>query len=102
MRKGVSVISFPEGTRSGNRGLNQFYGGIFRVAHELGVSVTPVCITGNENIPSRKFKFSGGHVRIRKLASVKPETIAGLTPFALKTYIREIILNETSKMDAML
>jgi 1-acyl-sn-glycerol-3-phosphate acyltransferase len=102
LRKGVSVISFPEGTRSGNRAMNQFHGGIFRVAHELGAGITPVCITGNENIPSRKFKFSGGHVRVRKLASVKPEMIAGLTPFALKTYIREIIVNETSKMDAML
>jgi 1-acyl-sn-glycerol-3-phosphate acyltransferase len=101
LQKGVSVVSFPEGTRSGNRTMNQFYGGIFRVAHELGATVTPVCITGNENIPSRKFKFSCGHIRIRKLSAVKPETIADLTPFALKTLVRDIIVAETSKMDAM-
>ena len=101
LKKGVSVISFPEGTRSGNRTMNQFHGGIFKVAHELGTAVTPVCITGNENIPSRKFKFSCGHIRVRKLSSVKPETVVGLAPFALKTIVRDIMVDETSKMDAM-
>ncbi len=101
LQKGVSVISFPEGTRSGNRTMNQFHGGIFRVAHELSATITPVCITGNENIPSRKFKFSCGHIRIRKLPSVKPEEIASITPFALKTLVRDIIVDGTSKMDAM-
>jgi 1-acyl-sn-glycerol-3-phosphate acyltransferase len=101
LEKGVSVIAFPEGTRSGNRTMNQFHGGIFRVAHELRAIITPVCITGNENIPSRKFKVSCGHIRIRKLPSVKPDTFAELTPFALKTHVRDIIAAETSKMDAM-
>ena len=101
LQKGVSIVAFPEGTRSGNRTMNQFHGGIFRVAHELRASITPVCITGNENIPSRKFKVSCGHIRIRKLPSVKPETFANLTPFALKTHVREIIAGETSKMDAI-
>ncbi len=101
LRQGVSVISFPEGTRSGNLTMNQFHGSIFRVAHELKATVTPVCITGNQNIPSRNFKLSGGHIRIRKLPSLRPETVAGLTPFALKTQVRDIIVDETSKMDAM-
>jgi 1-acyl-sn-glycerol-3-phosphate acyltransferase len=101
LQKGVSVISFPEGTRSGNCTMNQFHGGIFRVARELRATIIPVCITGNENIPSRKFRFSCGHIRIRKLSSVKPETIAGLTPFALKTYVHNIMVTETSQMDAM-
>ncbi len=101
LQKGVSIISFPEGTRSGSRTMNQFHGGIFRVAHELKATIIPVCITGNENIPSRKFRFSCGHIRIRKLPSVKSETIAELTPFALKTYVHSIMVAETSKMDAM-
>ncbi|MFA6293497.1 MAG: lysophospholipid acyltransferase family protein, partial [Victivallales bacterium] len=101
LQKGVSVISFPEGTRSGNRTMNQFHGGIFRVAHELSATVTPVCITGNENLPSRKFKFSCGHIRIRKLSSIKAETVASFTPFTLKTHVRDIIADETSKMDAV-
>ncbi|OGV43704.1 MAG: hypothetical protein A2X48_00675 [Lentisphaerae bacterium GWF2_49_21] len=101
LQKGVSVVTFPEGTRSGNCSMNQFHGSIFRVAHELKATVTPVCITGNQNIPSRKFKLSCGHIRVRKLTSLKPETIAGLTPFALKTQVRDIIVDETSKMDAM-
>ncbi|MFZ2658209.1 MAG: lysophospholipid acyltransferase family protein [Victivallales bacterium] len=101
LQKGVSVVTFPEGTRSGNCSMNQFHGSIFRVAHELKATVVPVCITGNENIPSRNFKLSCGHIRIRKLPSLKPETIAGVAPFALKTQVRDIIADETSKMDEM-
>ncbi|OGV52383.1 MAG: hypothetical protein A2X45_01830 [Lentisphaerae bacterium GWF2_50_93] len=99
--KGVSVVTFPEGTRSGNLTMNQFHGSIFRVAHELKATVTPVCITGNQNIPSRNFRLSCGHIRIRKLPSLRPEIIAGFTPFTLKTHVRDIIVDETSKMDAI-
>ena len=54
---GDMIISYPEGTRSGNKRMNPFHSGIFQVARELGLPVYMLCIAGNQEMPDRSFRF---------------------------------------------
>lgn len=45
--QGVSVLIFPEGTRSPTGELGKFHRGAFRLSKDLGVPILPVAITGN-------------------------------------------------------
>ncbi|MBO7146994.1 MAG: 1-acyl-sn-glycerol-3-phosphate acyltransferase [Lentisphaeria bacterium] len=100
--RGIPVMAFPEGTRSGNRQMNQFYSTVFRVAKELECPLTPVVIAGNEEIPNRQFKMKCGHILIRKLPPLDPEMLRSESAFVIKQKIRSIILEESMRMDAIL
>jgi 1-acyl-sn-glycerol-3-phosphate acyltransferase len=55
---GVSVILFPEGTRSTDGSLSEFRAGAFRLAIEAGVDVVPLAITGAaESLPKHSLVF---------------------------------------------
>ena len=59
LASGVSVILFPEGTRSPDGSLGEFRDGAFRLAIEAGVPVVPLAIVGAaESLPKRSFVFA--------------------------------------------
>jgi len=100
LRQGVSIIVFPEGTRSGDKSMGQFHGSIFRVAIEAKCPIVPVCISGNENIPPRgSFLLRPGKIKIHKLPAIKWERFKDLKPFKLKNMVRNIISEEVAVMD---
>ena len=100
LRQGVSIIVFPEGTRSGGKSMGQFHGSIFRVAIEANCPIVPVCISGNENIPPRgSFLLRPGKIKIHKLPAIKWEEFKDLKPFKLKNMVRNIISEEVAVMD---
>jgi 1-acyl-sn-glycerol-3-phosphate acyltransferase len=89
---GVSVIAFPEGTRSGSRKLGPFHGAAFRLAQRSGVKICPITISGSENIPLRgSLVMHPGRIVITKLPAITSEQYAGLNAFALKNRVRETI-----------
>jgi len=93
LSQGVSVIAFPEGTRSGFKQTGNFHGSAFRLAMHNRVPVVPLVIFGNNAIPPRgSICLRPGHVVVSKLPAVMPEWYEGLTPFKLKTQVRESIL----------
>lgn len=47
---GTSVIFFPEGTRSDDGTLGEFKKGAFRFAHDLGLPILPVTLSGTRSI----------------------------------------------------
>ena len=74
---GVSVILFPEGTRSADGTLGQFRDGAFRLAIEAGVEVVPLAIVGATSaLPKRSVVFRPSTARLRVLG---PVPTAGLT-----------------------
>jgi 1-acyl-sn-glycerol-3-phosphate acyltransferase len=98
--QGVSIVAFPEGSRSGNRTLKSFHGALFRVALTARCPIVPVCITGNENIPPRgSCLLNPGMVKIHKLQALRWEDYQSLTPFHLKNKVRDIIQQEIEVME---
>jgi 1-acyl-sn-glycerol-3-phosphate acyltransferase len=58
LENGVSVILFPEGTRSLDGSLGEFRDGAFRLAIEAGVDIVPLAIVGAaQSLPKRSFVF---------------------------------------------
>ena len=52
---GVSVVVFPEGTRSRNGKMRPFKKGAFKIAHQLGLPILPVTLIGTNNIMGSGF-----------------------------------------------
>jgi 1-acyl-sn-glycerol-3-phosphate acyltransferase len=92
LNQGVSVVAFPEGTRSADGSLGQFHSSIFRVALTSGYPIAPVCITGNEKIPARgTLLLKPGIIKMHKLPHLKFEDFKNQSPFKLKNDVRQLI-----------
>jgi 1-acyl-sn-glycerol-3-phosphate acyltransferase len=102
LREGVSIAVFPEGTRSRDNAVGQFHGAIFRVALETRKPIVPICITGNENIPPIGSAFlHPGIIKIHQLKALPWEEYGALSPFKLKNYVRQIIIDEVAAMESL-
>ncbi|MCP4106696.1 MAG: 1-acyl-sn-glycerol-3-phosphate acyltransferase [Desulfobacteraceae bacterium] len=85
----VSIIGFPEGTRSGSSQMGQFHSALFRVAKDNSLKIVPLCILGNGDKPERKsLKIYPGIVEIHKLAAIGFDEYKDLNYFELKNHIR--------------
>lgn len=96
---GVSVLFFPEGTRSGDGVLREFKKGGFMMAYDLGLPILPISISGShKTMPDSWFDPFPGHIRItvhepidistytledraRLMADVRAAIMEGLTPY---------------------
>ncbi len=59
LRKKVSVVFFPEGTRSGNDEIGEFQNGAFKLAIKEKVPILPILIEGTKNaIPKGSWRFT--------------------------------------------
>jgi hypothetical protein len=62
--------------------------------------IVPICITGNEKIPPVGSAFlHPGIIKIHQLAPLPWEEYGALSPFKLKNYVRQIIINEVANME---
>jgi 1-acyl-sn-glycerol-3-phosphate acyltransferase len=96
----VSIIFFPEGTRSASRTMGSFHGAAFRLALESRAAVVPLCITGNENIPPKGSPFlRPGTIRVRRLQAITWDEYKDLNAFAFKNRVWHIIDKELSVME---
>jgi 1-acyl-sn-glycerol-3-phosphate acyltransferase len=98
--QGVSIVFFPEGTRSASREMGSFHGAAFRLALESRAAVVPLCISGNENIPPKgSLMLRPGTVRVRRLPAITWEEYRDLNAFAFKNRVRRIIDDELKAME---
>jgi len=59
LRNGVSVLFFPEGTRSDNSGIGEFQNGAFKLAIKEKVPILPIQIEGTKDaIPKGSWRFT--------------------------------------------
>jgi 1-acyl-sn-glycerol-3-phosphate acyltransferase len=78
VREGVSLIVFPEGTRSPDGHVQAFKKGPFVLAARAGVPVVPVAITGAaERAPKGQIAVFPGTIRVAIGAPVDPALYAG-------------------------
>lgn len=98
--QGVSIVFFPEGTRSGGLGMGQFRSAAFKLFLETRTPIIPVSISGNEDIPHKgSLKLNPGTVKIRYLLPVRWEDHEGSNAYKVKTAVRDMIGRELSEMD---
>jgi 1-acyl-sn-glycerol-3-phosphate acyltransferase len=73
LRGGMSLIAFPEGTRSPDGALQTFLSGAFRLVLRAQVPVIPVAIAGSRDAlrPGSLF-LRGGPIRVRFAAPILP------------------------------
>jgi 1-acyl-sn-glycerol-3-phosphate acyltransferase len=88
IRKGKSVITFPEGTRSTNGTIGTFKKGTFIMAEQAGVDILPVKITGAGKIwPSLGFTIKRGPVTV---SFGKPISTTGLNKETRAAFIEQV------------
>jgi 1-acyl-sn-glycerol-3-phosphate acyltransferase len=101
LKDGVSIVFFPEGTRSTSGKLGSFHGSAFRLALQSKAAIVPLCITGSETIPPKGSPLlHPGIIKIRRLPAIEWDEYKHLTAFALKNRVWKIIDNELSTMES--
>jgi 1-acyl-sn-glycerol-3-phosphate acyltransferase len=93
LRERVSVMIFPEGTRSRTAELLPFKDGAFRLAIEAGVPILPLAVSGTRTaLPKHDWRFgkSVGEVRVLDPVETSGLTLADVP--ALKARVRESIV----------
>jgi len=100
LREGVSVVAFPEGSRSRSKNLQPFHSGIFRVARAAQVPIVPICIGGTGDVlPKRSGLLHPGTVKMRKLPALMWESFKDVSPFVLKSQVRAVIQREVERLE---
>lgn len=96
---GVSLVVFPEGTRSRGHGVGPFHGAAFRLALQQKVPIAPLVLHGNERMPPRgSILLRPGLVRVRRLPTLAWEDFRTLSPFQLKNRVRDLIAEASDAM----
>jgi 1-acyl-sn-glycerol-3-phosphate acyltransferase len=96
VRAGTSLIVFPEGTRSLDGRIRPFKKGPFVVAHEAGVPVVPVAISGAGRItPKNHIAVQPGTIRIAIGDPVSPADFPDKSALLLEVRRRVIALHRS-------
>lgn len=97
---GVSIVFFPEGTRSTSVTMGSFHGSAFRLALASKAAIVPLCLSGTETVmPKGSSLLHPGLIRIRSLAAIGFEEYKDLTAFALKNRVWKSIDRELAVME---
>ena len=95
MKKGSSVMIFPEGTRSKSKEMRPFRDGAFLLARKVNAGIIPIVHTGTQNtFPSGKGNWvlkGPARIHIRVLDEIPPVQVAAMEPEALKDHVRNIM-----------
>lgn len=103
IRSGISVLIFPEGTRSPTGQVGSFKSGAFRLALSTGVPVLQVIIDGTSLVlPKKGVIFSSGHpVKMKVLTPVSP-VITGITdPDQMAKWFEDIEKKELALLKSL-
>jgi 1-acyl-sn-glycerol-3-phosphate acyltransferase len=74
MRQKVSVVVFPEGTRSTDGRVARFRGGIVMLAIEAGLPIVPVSVEGTRHVMLKgRLMTCPGHVRVNVLPPISTD-----------------------------
>lgn len=92
IREGVSVVIFPEGTRTHDGTLLPFKKGGFILASRATVPVVPFTINGSMAVnPRNRFELYQGDITISFAAPIQPQGTNSPAREALLTQVREAI-----------
>ena len=100
LKQGISIMIFPEGTRSLDGEIRFYKRGAFQLAIRADVPILPVIIDGTADIlPKYGLKFgSGYHVRIKVLDPVFPSSFGTDNPDTLAGELNILMKSELSAL----
>ncbi|MEY2974589.1 MAG: hypothetical protein RIR49_1009 [Actinomycetota bacterium] len=97
----VSVMLFPEGTRSATGELGDFKSGAFRIAIANGVPILPLAVHGTRSaLVKHDWRFGVSSAEVRVLPPVPTEGLTMDDVDALRTRVRTMIADELATMSA--
>jgi 1-acyl-sn-glycerol-3-phosphate acyltransferase len=92
IKSGVSVLIFPEGTRSRDGKIRSFKKGGFVLAIDSGVPIVPIAIKGTRSIMTKgKFRVNPGHVSLVIHKPIDTSAYNRQTKKALMESVRRVI-----------
>lgn len=100
LRQKVSIMIFPEGTRSGDKPMGRFHSLAFKIASENRADIIPMVITGNRQCPKRgSIIMRPVRVTLRALNPVTPSYYSDINLFVFKNKIRNLICRNLALME---
>lgn len=95
----VSVMMFPEGTRSETDDMLPFKEGAFRLAVDSGVPILPLVVQGTRTaLPKHGWRFGRSDAEVRVLAPIETAGLTTKDVPALTQRVRDLIFNEREAM----
>ncbi len=92
IKNGVSVLIFPEGTRTQDGKIRRFKKGGFVMAIDSGVPIVPVVISGAHAIMAKgKFRVNPGQIRMLIHEPIDTSTYTRETKEALMEHVRRVM-----------
>lgn len=89
---GVSILFFPEGTRSNDGQLMEFKKGAFKFAQDLGLPILPVTINGSKNaLPNNTIDLFPAHCTVTIHKPIEVDEINNMTMDELISSTKKII-----------
>ncbi|MEO5590435.1 MAG: lysophospholipid acyltransferase family protein, partial [Gemmatimonadaceae bacterium] len=103
INKKVTVMIFPEGTRSPTESLLPFKDGAFRLAIEEGVPILPIAVAGTRNCMAKhSFAFRRARAKARVLPPISTEGLTDADIPALREQTRSLIDRERRRLQGEL
>lgn len=88
----VSIMAFPEGTRSRTREMLPFKDGAFKLAIEIGAPILPIAVAGTRQAMAKgSFQFRRAHAKARVLPPIETAGLKNTDLAALKQRTRAVI-----------
>jgi 1-acyl-sn-glycerol-3-phosphate acyltransferase len=101
LRHGLSVMIFPEGTRSADGGVQRFKDGAFRLAIEEGAPILPIAIAGTHRcMPKGSIGFGRARAVARVLAPIETRGMTTGDVARVRDLARERIAAALGELDA--
>jgi 1-acyl-sn-glycerol-3-phosphate acyltransferase len=99
LRRNVSVMIFPEGTRSKTAELLPFKDGAFRLAIEMGLPILPMAVAGTRSaVQKGSLSFGRARAEVRVLEPISTEGMTLAEVGALRDRVRDLIQAERDKL----
>ncbi len=84
VRRGYSILVFPEGTRTPDGQIGRFHKGAFTLAKALGVDILPICIHGLYDVlPKHDFMLRRGSVTLEICGRITSDAIKNMSDRAV-------------------
>lgn len=97
----VSVMIFPEGTRSHSGELGEFKDGAFRIAIGAGVPILPLAVVGTRTaLVKHDWRFGSSHAEVRVLDPIPTDGLTKHDVEALRDRTRAVIVAALEAMRA--